>query len=133
MKTRNTVLLTLAVMAVSLAGCGGDKPDSPKFAKKVIDAVYAGNQAEKQALLGPSNNSAAVLAERHARQGVVLRQQYGEVKELKLAGGGIKSPQLPDMTAYDWTVVCERGTFSMTLLVKTDGSMLIAFFPPPRI
>jgi len=109
--------LGLAVLIV-LAGCS--KPsisDDPVFARKVVDAVYAGSLDPIRDSLSPKCQATDEWAK---QMGDTLRPEFGAIKEVKLNTFGVGTATMKERI---WTVTTERSTFLMQLIYDETGKL----------
>jgi len=114
------IAVPLAILLIS--GCSKDRGTDAKFARSVIDAVYAGSLSSIQDSL--SAQMQAAPPQMIAAAGAALKQQFGAVKSLEL-----KSAE--PVMGFDqriWTVTAERGTFDMRLVMDKEGKLAGLWF-----
>lgn len=117
-------MLAIGLIAVlALAGCSKHSiSDDPVFARKVVNAVYAGSLAPLHDSLSPSFQ----LNEAWAKQmSSTLKPEFGAIKEVKLNTFGQGTPTTKERI---WTVTTEQSTFLMQLIYdENDKLMSIQF------
>lgn len=119
-----TLIVVLAVVTM-VCGCSLIPNKDAKFARKVIDAVYAGSLSPVQDSLTAQMQQ--VMSDQVIAQvGTSLNTQYGKVKGLKLKSTG----PIENMTQKIWTVDAERGSFEMRLVMDADGKLAGLWFQP---
>ncbi len=121
--SRTTGLLAALTAIALLSGCSRTPGSDAKFAREVIDAVYAGSLRSLQDSLTPQMRQ-AINDTQTAQLAAGFRQQYGEVKSLKLKS----SSPVQGMTQDIWAVTAERGTFDMRLVIDKDGKLAGLWF-----
>ena len=122
MKTRLSVLLAMALGLAILSGCSRPKAQDPAFARKVIDAVYAGSLRPLRDSMIPEMQ--AMTDAMIAPQGKALNEKFGAVKNLELKSADV-------VQGYDqeiWTVTAERGSYDMRLVFLKDRKLAGLWF-----
>ena len=120
-KTHLSALLIASVVVILISGCSLFGSKDKKFARKVIDALYSGSLSSIQESLGPKMQH-PMVGQMMAAMGPMLRQQFGEVKSLKLKSSETP-PGTTNMTQKVWTVTAEKGTFDLVMMVNKDGKL----------
>ncbi len=118
-------LATVTLVICLTSGCSLFQNKDEKFARSVIDAVYAGSLTTIKDSLTPEMQAAPT--QMIAAQGAALSQKFGPVKSLTLKSTA-PVPGLPDMTVKVWTVTAERGSFDMQLVMNKDGKLAGLWF-----
>ena len=118
-------LAALALVICLASGCSLFQNKDEKFARSVIDAVYAGSLSSIQDSLTPQMQAAP--PQMIAAQGAGLSQKFGPVKSLALKSSE-PAPGFPDLTVKTWTVTAERGSFDMKLVMNKDGKLAGLWF-----
>lgn len=121
MRTRILVVCAICACLAIVAGCGGKAAD-PAFARKVIDAVYAGSLSPlRDSMTADMQTTSDAMI---APQGVALQTAYGAVKDLKLKSAEV----VQGFDQQIWTVTAERGSYDMRLVFAKDGKLAGLWF-----
>jgi hypothetical protein len=122
MKSRLSVLLAVGLGLAILSGCSKHKSPDPAFARKVIDAVYAGSLSPLRDSMTPEMQATpdAMMAKTRA----ILRTPYGAVKDVKLKSTGV----VQGFDQQIWTITAERGSYDMRLVFAKDGKLAGLWF-----
>ena len=122
MKSRLSVLLAVGLGLAILSGCSKHKSSDAAFARKVIDAVYAGSLSPLRGSMTPQMQ--ATTDAMFAPAGKMLNERFGAAKNLEFKSAGV-------VQGYDqeiWTVVAERGSYDMRLVFAKDGKLAGVWF-----
>jgi len=120
-KTRILAAIVICACLALVAGCGGKAAD-PAFARKVVDAVYAGSLSPLRDSMTADmqTTSDAIIAQ----QGAALQRTYGAVKDLKLKSASV----VQGFDEQIWTITAERGSYDMRLMFAKDGKLAGVWF-----
>lgn len=114
---RLIVLCLVALLA--LAGCAKHSiSNDPVFARKVVDAIYAGSLAPIHDSLSPQFALDDAWAKKMSD---TVKPEFGAIKEVKLNTFGEKKN---DMREVIWSVITENSTFLVQLIYDKDDKLV---------
>lgn len=139
---RNTLIIAL-VLAVAAGGYYWYQDKDTRYARQVMDCMYAGSfepikdtlNAETQKAMDDTRMKAlspqapAKLKQYYDQAGARLKQHYGEIRKMEFKSGGpVEGPYAKlfsaDTTQKIWTATSDKGTFDVTLYMDKDGKLL---------
>lgn len=128
---RNALIIAL-VLAVAAGGYYWYQDRDTRYARQVMDCMYAGSfepikdtlNAETQKAMGDPRMKA-----QFSQAGPKLKQYYGEIGKMEFKSKGpVEGPFAQvftaDTTQKTWTATSDKGTFEVTLYMDKDGKLL---------
>lgn len=128
---RNALIIAL-VLAVAAGGYYWYQDRDTRYARQVMDCMYAGSlepikdtlNADAQKALGDPRTKAQL-----SQNGPKLKQHYGEIGKMELKSEGpVEGPFAQvftaDTTQKTWTATSDKGTFEVNLYMDKDGKLL---------
>ncbi len=124
------------IIALILAVAGGAyywyQDTDTRYARQVMDCMYAGSLEPIQDTLNPEARKALDNPQVKAQlpqAAAQMKQVYGAVKTLKFKSEGpVEGPFAQafgkDSVQKTWTATSDKGTFDWTLFVDKDGKLL---------
>ncbi|MDH7482759.1 MAG: hypothetical protein QHH26_12405 [Armatimonadota bacterium] len=127
-KRLSTAIVAMLTIALLMPGCA--KYGKEKFARKVIDATYAGSfdplRPKMTDMMKETMSDYSV-----GQVGKDLQQRYGKVKSLKLTATEKLNEGTEDEFEHEtWDVKAERGSFDMKLIIDKKGRLAGVWFVP---
>ncbi len=113
------LMIGCCVVVFALVGCAKHSiVNDPVFARKVIDAVYAGSLTSIRDSVSPKFELDDAWAMDMSNK---VKPEFGPIKDIKLNTVGQTTPTTKEMI---WTVTTESSTFLMQLVYDQDGKLL---------
>ncbi len=127
---RKFLIITISTLVLALIMPGCAKYRKEKFARKVIDAIYAGS-------FDPLRNKMTDLMKETMTDysveqvGNDLENRYGKVKGLNLTSTEKLNEGSEDEFTHEiWNIKAERCNFDMRLIIDKKGRLAGVWFAP---
>ena len=128
---RNPLIIAL-VVAIAAGGYYWYQDRDTRYARQVMDCMYAGSLEPIKDTLNPETRKAMDNPRVRAQlpqAGAQLKQAYGELKKLEFKSEapvvGVYAQAFgKDAVQKTWTATSDKGTFDWMLFVDKDGKLL---------
>jgi len=128
---RNALIIAL-VVAIAAGGYYWYQDKDTRYARQVMDCMYAGSLDPIKDTLNPEAQKALdnpQLKMLFSQSGPQLKKYYGEIGKMeRKSEGPVEGPLAKafstDTTQKTWTATSDKGTFDVTLYFDKDAKLL---------